>query len=162
MYPPRSMAVFLFFFLMAGQGCYAQDAKTQEPVHPVSSSANPGQVRWSADWYQNADGYAKAVEEYERTNKPLFVYMSVTWCPYCRRFEKEVLSSPEVREFLRDKIKVMINPEFASRENVIARKYGVQGFPSLYLHPPHPGRAVQLYTGVTPEDFIEQVQQVLR
>ena len=152
----RFAAIFLSFFLLAGQGCYAQDPQATDP------SSNTGSVPWFDGWHQNTAGYADAVEEYQRTNKPMFVYMSVTWCPYCRKFEKGVLSSPKVREFLKDKIKVTINPDSGTRENAIAMKYGIRGYPSLYLHPPQPGRAVQLYTGVTPEDFIEQVQQALR
>ena len=63
---------------------------------------------------------------------------------------------------MKDMIKVTINPETGDRENAIAAKYGVQGFPSFFLHPPQPGRAVQLYTGVMPEEFMAQIQQALR
>jgi thioredoxin-related protein len=135
-------AIFLLFFLMAGPGGYAQD--------------------WPEGWYRNADGYAMAVEDYQRTNKPMLVYMSVTWCPYCRRLEKGTLSSLEVREYLRDKIKVVIDPESGSRERAIASKYGVRGFPSLYLHPPQPRGAVKLYTQLPPDEFIAQLQQYLQ
>jgi len=145
-----------------GAGCYAED-----PLAPTwpSSVATPTQVpatgQWSEGWYQGASGYEQAIEEYKRTNKPMVVYLTVGWCPYCRKFEKEVLSSPLVQGMLQDKIKVSINPESGSRENAIAFQYGIRGFPSFFLHPPQPARAVQLYTGVTPEKFVEFFKQVL-
>jgi thioredoxin-related protein len=167
-------ALFLLSFLSMGSGCNAQDSNaTPVPSAPTASPAasTPDALpvvtpvvaagQWFDGWYQGADGYAKAVEEYKRTNQSMVVYVSVGWCPYCRKFEKEVLSSPLVRDFLKDKIKVNINPESGQRENAIAAQYGVRGFPSFFLHPPQPARAVQLYTGVTPEDFIQFFKQAL-
>lgn len=174
MNPQKLMTLFLLSFLLMGPGCYAQDPKvTQVSRAPVASPSASMPVatsvvmpavvsptgQWSDGWYQGAEGYNKAVEEYKRTNQSMVVYVSVGWCPYCRRFEKEVLSSPQVRDFLKDKIKVNLNPESGRLENGIARQYGVRGFPSFFFHPPQPGHAVQLYTGVTPEEFIEFFKQ---
>jgi len=136
--------ILLIFCLLVGAGCYADASGTDTLA-----------VKWSDGWYQGADGYNQAIEDYERTNRPMVVYINVGWCPYCRRFEQDVLSSPLVVDFLKDKIKVSINPDHDSREKGIAFKYRIRGFPSFFLHPPQPGRAVQLYTGVTPEEFIE-------
>lgn len=146
----RVFSVFLSFFLLIAPGCYAGD-----------SIAVPAMSQWSEGWYQDASGYDQAVAEYKETNKPMVVYMSVGWCPYCRKFEKEVLSSPLVQEMLEDKIKVVINPESGRRENALALQYGIEGFPSFFLHPPQPARAVQLYTGVAPGKFVEYFKEVL-
>lgn len=89
----------------------------------------------------------------------MVVYMSVGWCPYCRKFEKEVLASPIVQKAMKDMIKVNINPESGNRENILAFQYGIRGFPSFFYHPPQPGGAVQLYTGVSPEQFVEFFKQ---
>ena len=153
------LSLFLLSFLLLGPGGYAEDS--QKSPATSTSSGVPATGQWSEGWYQGASGYDQATEEYKRTQKPMVVYISVGWCPYCRRFEKEVLSSPLVREMLKDKIKVMINPESGSRENAIAFQYGIRGFPSFFLHPPQPGSAVQLYTGVSPEQFVDFFKQVL-
>lgn len=142
-------------FLIAGTGCYAEDPQAFQ-------ATSQGAGLWSEGWYQNADGYAKALEEYKLTNKPMLVYMSVGWCPYCRKFEKEVLSSPKVREFLKDKIKIVLNPEVGPRENEMAFQYGIRGFPSLFLHPPQPARALRFPTNVTPEEFVELFRQSIQ
>lgn len=112
--------------------------------------------KWSEGWYEGAEGYEKAFDEFEKTGKPMAVYMSVGWCPYCRTLEKEILSSPEVREFLKDKIKVNINPESGRAENVLAYRYNVSGFPSFFVHRPGTKKVARLYTGETPQQFIEQ------
>ncbi len=149
-------------FLLIGPGCYAEDPQASYGPSSVSMPAGvPATGQWSDGWYQGASGYDQAIDEYKRTNKPMVVYMSVGWCPYCRKFEKEVLSSPLVQDMLKDKIKVNINPESGSRANAIAFQYGIRGFPSFFLHPPQPAGAVQLYTGVTPEKFVEFFKQVL-
>jgi len=160
----RIVSIFLLSSLFIGPGCYAEDPQDSQTTsaQAVPSVVSPVTSRWSDSWYQGAYGYEQAIEEYKRTNKPMVVYMSVPWCPYCRKFEKEVLSSPLVQNMLKDKIKVTLNPESGSRENAIAFQYGIRGFPSFFLHPPQPASAVQLYTGVTPEQFVDFFKQVLK
>lgn len=169
----KLVTFFLLSFLLVGPGGYAQDNKaTQAPgasaTPPAASTtaASPAVVhipgQWSDGWYQGAEGYAQAVQEYKKTQKPMVVYISVGWCPYCRKFEKGVLSSPLVMKFMRDKIKVNLNPESGPKENEIVMQYGIRGFPFLFLLPPPPGRAMQLYTSVTPEDFIEFFNEALQ
>lgn len=155
----KIISFFLFSFLLVGSGCFAEDPQLSTVPAPADV---PLTGQWSDSWYQDASGYDQAVEEYKRTNKPMAIYISVGWCPYCRKFEKEVLSSPLVRNAMKDMIKVNLNPESGSRANAIAFQYGVRGFPSFFLHPPQPASAVQLYTGVAPEKFIEFFKQVLQ
>ena len=163
----RSISLFLSGFLLIGSWCYAGDPQAStlqsSPATVVAIPVKaPATGQWSDGWCEGASGYDKGVEEYRRTNKPMVVYMSVGWCPYCRRFEKDVLSSPLVQDALKDKIKVHINPESGQRENALAFQYAIRGFPSFFLHPPQPARTVQLYTGVTAEKFVEFFKQVLQ
>ena len=162
----KIVTLFLSFLLLLAQGCYAEEPQNIVPKAQVAPSpvdptvaAVPVTGQWSDGWYQDADGYDKAVQEYKQTHKPMLVYMSVAWCPYCRRIEKGVLSSPAVQAFLKDKIKVRVNPESGARENELASEYRIRGFPSLFLHPPQPGRPLQFPTDVAPEEFIELFQR---
>ena len=159
----RVVSFFLISFLLAGPVCRAEEfaVSPESSAVPVPAKA-PVTGHWSDGWYEGASGYDQALEEYKRTNKPMVVYMSVGWCPYCRKFEKGVLSSPVVQNMLRDKIKVVIDPEAGSRENAIAFQYGIRGFPSFFLHAPQSGKVVQLSTGVSPEQFVEFFNQVLK
>lgn len=156
----KIVSLFLLSFLILGHGVYAEAPQVAQelasnPAQGVGTSAVPTTGQWSDGWYQGAEGYNQALQEYKKTQKSMVVYISVGWCPYCRKFEKGVLSSTLVMDFMKDMIKVNLNPEAGRAESQIASQYGVRGFPSFFLHPPQPGRAIQLYTGVTPEEFIK-------
>ena len=86
----------------------------------------------SSTWPQNADGYAAALELSRAEGRPLFVYFRTDWCPYCREFEQQLLSSREVEDYLRGLARVRINPEAGQRENQLADTYGVQGYPAIF------------------------------
>jgi len=157
-----STLLILFCGLLSGAVAYAEEpAKTlfSSPLNKTSKSAG---APWETGWYDGADGYAKALAEYEKTNKPMAVYINVTWCPYCRKFEKDILSNEKVQAFMKDVIKVKLNPESGRREMAIAFQYGVMGYPSFYVHPPQPSGTVRLYTGISPQQFIELFQKVLK
>ncbi len=117
--------------------------------------------KWSDGWLRGENGYITATEEYDKTDKAMLVYMSTSWCPYCRSFEKKVLSNPEVHEFLRDKIKVLINPELTEGEATIAEHYRLRGIPAFYMHPPKSDRTLRIFTNVRPEEFLEQIKEEL-
>jgi len=143
--------------------CAAEVDEMVAPEGEPSSAVGDEFTRdWMADWYSNAEGYARALADYEQTHRPMAVYMDAKWCPYCRVFEKNVLSDPRVRRFMRDVIKVKINPEAGRREHAIATRYGIMGYPSFFVHPPNQSKTIQLYTGVSPEQFIKLFKKTLK
>jgi len=99
---------------------------------PISDGAE--QVRALDGWLEDANGYARALDEYLTSEKMMIVYFHASWCPYCRELEKNVLTKTEVQDFLEDKIKVRINAEKSDREAKIAEKYGIRGYPSVFVH----------------------------
>lgn len=137
------------------------DAALPQQTPPVFN-AKTGASKWSDGWYEGGEGYVAAFEAYKKTDKPMAIYISVGWCPYCRKFEKEILSSPAVREFLKDKIMVNVNPEASREENALASRYRVTGFPSFYVHASRSNTVVRLYTGGTPQEFIEQFEEATK
>jgi thioredoxin-related protein len=157
-----SFIVFLLSLLVTGQGCYAEEPEAlRVPEAVPASTATTFTGPWSEGWYQGASGYDEAVTEFKRSNKPMVVYMTTAWCPYCRKFEKGVLSSPLVRDAMKDMIKVTINPETGIREDDLASQYRIRGFPSLFLHAPGSSTVMRLATGVDPETFVEFFKEAL-
>ena len=75
------------------------------------------------DWEES---YAIAIERAKKENKPLFVMMTATWCPWCKKLEKETLSNSTVRESLKPFIAVKV---YENKE--INKKLGCQGYPTL-------------------------------
>jgi thiol:disulfide interchange protein len=86
----------------------------------------------SSTWPQNAGGYVAASEISKAEGRPMFIYFRTDWCPYCREFERRLLGSPEVEDYLRGLARVRINPEAGPRENRLAETYGVQGYPAIF------------------------------
>lgn len=85
-------------------------------------------------WYDGAKGLYEASLEYKKNPRPLFVYFYTDWCPYCRQFERELLGRETVGDFMDDILAVRVNPEAGPSEAELARRYGVRGFPALFVH----------------------------
>ena len=97
--------------------------------------ADTAEFSGAASWYEGADGFERAVETAEQEGKALMVYFRTDWCPYCRQFEEELLSTEEVNLFLSKVIPVTVNPESGRQEEEIASAYGVRGYPAVFMHP---------------------------
>ena len=69
-------AVFLLSFLSIGASFHIQNSEQAETEQAVSERPD-----WSKGWYKGAGGYTLEVAEYEKTNKPMAVYIDVDWCP---------------------------------------------------------------------------------
>ena len=121
----------------------------------------------TTDWFEGADGFEQALEVAKQDQKPLLVYFRTDWCPYCKQFEKQLLSDSKVLRFTEDVVKVTINPEVGSDENRLAAAYSVRGFPAIFMHPVE-GRPRQIRRTVmrdngvqlqTPEEFVETLSR---
>ena len=111
-------------------GSFAMAAPAPPP--PAPAIAPP---ILSDEWYEGSTGFARALEDATGTGQPVLVYFYTDWCPYCRELDGELLTDPRVMTYLREVIKVRINPERSARDREVARVYGITGFPSLFLHP---------------------------
>ena len=86
------------------------------------------------EWFIDADGMLAATKAYDAEAKPIFVYFHTTWCGYCRQFERELLSVPEVSDYMGSILAVRIDMEKGPSEMALARRYGVRGTPALFVH----------------------------
>ncbi len=85
-------------------------------------------------WYEGADGLVEALEVRQRDRLPLFLYIYTDWCPYCRQFERELLTDRDVDSYLDALLAVRMNPESGARESQLARRFGVRGYPTLVMY----------------------------
>lgn len=106
-------------------------------VLPLSAAErDPGKaatVDWSG-WLDGAEGLTEGLRRGQEQRKPVFLYVYTDWCGYCRQFERELLSRPEMQEYLSSIVAVRVNPESGQAENVVGRRYGVDAFPALFVH----------------------------
>ena len=142
------LAIFLSFFVLTS-------------IYVMNSPSVLGQASdWTGDWLKEANGYGRAMDAYVgSSDKAMAVYIYVGWCPYCRKFERDILASPQVMEFMKDKIKVRVNPEDGERENAIVDQYQIRGFPSFFIHSAKTRTIRQIPTNITPEQFIQIFQK---
>ena len=91
--------------------------------------------------------------ETTRDPRPRLVYFHAQWCSWCRRFERETLSDPEVaRRLSRDALPVRAD---ADLHRALFRRLGGRGLPYVALLEPD-GRLARSFTGLlAPGPFLD-------
>ena len=87
----------------------------------------------SESWYRGANGYVKAEADQRQLGAPLIVYFYTDWCSYCKQFDEEFLTSDTVRSVLTKVVKARLNPEDGMEEKAIAQRFGVRGYPAIFI-----------------------------
>lgn len=98
-----------------------------------AAGANEAPTVDFSGWFNGVEGMVEAGRLYEQQPQPVFLYFYADWCPYCRQLERELLSSKVVEDYLADILAVRINPEAGPAEAQIAQRYGVAGYPALFV-----------------------------
>ncbi|MDE2851131.1 MAG: thioredoxin family protein [Acidobacteriota bacterium] len=101
---------------------------------PATASDTPSDRPDFEGWYEGAAGLAEALEVQRRDRLPLFLYIYTDWCPYCRQFERELLTDDEVDGYLDAVLAVRMNPESGGQESRLAQRFGVRGYPTLVMY----------------------------
>ncbi len=86
-------------------------------------------------WFLGASGYDGAELERQAARASLFIYFQRRSCAGCRKFEKDVLASTEVKSFLGGVVKVRVDPDDGEREQKLARRFGVSQLPAVAVLP---------------------------
>jgi thiol-disulfide isomerase/thioredoxin len=107
-------------------------------------------------WSEGARGFRSASNEQRASGSPMLLYFRTDWCPYCKEFDREVLSDSGVSTAIAPAVKVRINPEDGDDERALAKKFGVTGYPRLVLVARDGAAPVRLPT--KPETFAESVR----
>ncbi len=97
-----------------------------------------------------------ALQQAEKEGKLVLVdFTGSDWCSACIVLRRTVLDTPEFREFTADKFVLMevdlpldegMNPELRRRNEEIAKRYGVGGFPTVMVLDPQ-GRVMGGFQG---------------
>jgi len=101
------------------------------PTPTTGSAAAPSQL--DDRWLRDSPGYERALQLQRELGLPLVVYFYTDWCPYCRALESKYLPTPQVQQYLKNVIKVRINPEHGRSEQQIADEYKVTGYPTFFV-----------------------------
>lgn len=90
--------------------------------------------------------FAAAQEKAKSEGKPLLAeFTGSDWCPPCKMLKKEVLDNSTFKEYAAENLVLVMldfprqkeqSAELKAQNEGLAKKYGVQGFPTLILFSP--------------------------
>jgi protein disulfide-isomerase len=134
-------------------------------VSLVFASLTRAESDWLHDWN-------KAQEEAKTNHKLLFLnFTGSDWCGWCIKFDKDVLSQPQFKNFAHDNLVLVelvfprrkSQPTEEKKQNVqLAQQYEVLGFPTIVVLNSS-GQKVWQFDGYFPggpEAFIAQLQKL--
>ena len=86
---------------------------------------------------------AKAIASAKGTNRLVLMdFTGSDWCSWCVKLNKEVFSQPEFQQFAKDNL-VLVELDFPrskpqtdeekARNEALAKKFGIQGFPTIVV-----------------------------
>ena len=131
LHPPlasrRSRAVLLTFALVATLAVVTAPAGTAAPR--TTDLPEPDTA-----WFEGAEGFAEGFERAEAEGQSVLLYFYADWCGYCRQLESKILYESAVEDYTKYLVKIRVNPEKGSLERELARRYGVRGYPTVYVH----------------------------
>ncbi len=106
-------------------------------------------------------------------NKHIFIAFSGSdWCHWCKKMEKEILNTEQFHKFATDKL-VLVSVDFPKRKKQseeqiqrnedLARKYAVRGFPAVAILDPE-GTLVTMtgYRSGGATNYIEHLKLLLK
>ncbi len=125
-----------------------------------------GQVNWTTDFESSL---TKAKEE----KKPLLIlFTGSDWCPPCKMLHKKIFDSKEFEEYAKDNIvlvkadfpkrtKNQLSPELKKKNELLARKFGVRGFPTVLILD-NSGKVIDKkvgHTRLSPDEYINEIKE---
>ncbi len=104
--------------------------------------------------YKTALGIAKA------QNKPLMMVLGADYCPWCRKFERKVLSSKEVKDYIDAEVITLL----------VDKKYDIETFPTefqtsitprvFFIDPQSEKSFYQAVGYVKRKDYLQKLQEM--
>jgi thiol:disulfide interchange protein len=118
-------------------------------------------------WHEDMLGYQQTVAEQKASGKPMLVYFYATWCPHCKRFTAQILSSDKMQNYVKRYPHVRIAPDNGKAEKQLMESYGAEGFPTFLVVKSNGKRTkMEPYTMddgrmrmKTPDEFIQDVER---
>jgi len=137
------------------------------PGKPAAKpSASHAKINWLLD-------FGKALEKAKAENKPLIVlFTGSDWCIWCKKLDADTLSKPEFAGHA-GKNYVMVLCDFPQanadaaqikKNQSLAQKFGIEGFPTLVLIDANSGKSAKFgYAQAnSPKKFFDFVEAQMR
>lgn len=109
------------------------------PIYCNQATSSPiygNKIEWFND-------YEAAVQQAKMQSLPIILFFTGSdWCSWCKKFEDEILSTPQFAEAMQGKfifvrldypMKTSLDPKTTTQNKQLKNKYKIQGFPTLVL-----------------------------
>ena len=90
----------------------------------ISCENSYAEIKWEKN-------LATAIKKAKSRNLPIMIDIYTDWCSWCEELDKNTYANKEVIETAKKMVSVKLNPETSEEGEEIARKYGVQGYPTI-------------------------------
>lgn len=137
-----------WMLVMAMMGLLAGCSEAVPEAQPAAAQPAAKKEMKSKAW---TDNFATAQAESKATGRPIFAFFTGSdWCGWCIKLHKEVLDEKIFKDFAATNL-ILFEADFPQRKKLepsvvkqnedLMRKYGVQGFPTIFLLD-HEGKAL--------------------
>lgn len=90
----------------------------------ISCKNSYAEIKWEKD-------LATAIKKAKSKNLPIMIDIYTDWCSWCKELDKNTYANEKVIETAKKIVSVKLNPETSEEGEEIAKKYGVQGYPTI-------------------------------
>ncbi len=103
------------------------------------------------------------IAEAAKAQRPVMIEFFATWCPYCQKLDRDVLSSDEVRHAMKRFVTLRVDASDESAENSrMLDAFNVVGFPTLVFYDKNGNYvdAPSLNEGINRENLLAVLNQL--
>ena len=112
------------------------EAEKRRAAAAAEAATEPATLSWTTD-------YDAALASARGQGRKVFLFFTGSdWCGWCIKLNREILSQPEFAAYAADNLVLVeldfprtkpLPPEMRARNDSLARKYGVRGYPTVIV-----------------------------
>lgn len=129
----------------------------------LAGAAYKGQGRlyimWNKMMFATGDLPVQTLEQAltlaQNENKPVLAYFGAYWCPYCSKFDRQVLKQTTVSDYIKDHYVFARVDSEADNFAALRHRYGVVSFPTLLILNSTGELVRQLPPSFDPDEFLQ-------
>jgi thioredoxin-related protein len=148
-----AISIVVLFVVTFTPACnQAETILKQAEADGVAADASGG-----INWFRNVYEAKSAASERDVI---MMVDVYTDWCHWCKELDKKVFTDSQVIALSRDMVNLKVDAEDDGEGTRLARKYGVQGFPTI-LFLTADGQEIDRIGGYLPADaFAEEIERI--
>ena len=150
------VAVACGVILLGLSGC--GNARQEAEVETGNAVADPHAWNEHTQGLTFVVGYDAGMAKAKAEDKPARLFVTATWCGWCKKLANESFNDPEIRKLLDQFVLVIVDLD---NEQKVAEELGVEGVPHVVFESPE-GRKLAVNVGYVPApEFKAAVEHAL-